>query len=96
MDYWDCKCKKKLIDPLIKKCIENDDQTKAVNITVGNENENNYECASWLVYIVLMIISFIISTGITVYLVYYNWYLIKNNIFCIKFNTRKNTEIWWV
>ena len=40
--------------------------------------------------------SFYNFTGITVYLVYYNWYLIKNNIFCIKFNTHKNTEIWQV
>ena len=30
--------------------------------------------------------------GITVYLVYYNWYLVKNNIFCIKFNTRKKKK----
>ena len=30
-----------------------------------------------------------ISTGNTVYLVYYNWSLIKNY-------ARKNTEIWWV
>ena len=52
------------------------------------------ECGSCMVYIVLMIVVIVISTGITVYLVYYNWYLIKNNIFCIKFNTRKNTEIW--
>ena len=43
-----------------------------------------------------MITAFTIFTGITVYLVYYNWYLIKNSIFCIKFNTRKNTEIWSV
>ena len=25
LDYSDCKCKRKLIDPLIEKCIENDD-----------------------------------------------------------------------
>ena len=36
-----------------------------------------------------MIVAFTISTEITVYLVYYNWFLIKNN-------THKNTEIWWV
>ena len=62
---------------------------KLANITF-TKNENNYEHNSCKVFIVLMII----FTGITVYLVYYNWYLIKNNIFCIKFNTHKNTEIW--
>ena len=47
LDYSDCKCKKKLIDPLIEECTENDGQTKIVNITV--ENENNYECTSSIV-----------------------------------------------
>ena len=32
-----------------------------------------------MVYIVLMIVVLVISTGITVYLVDYNWSLIKNN-----------------
>ena len=40
-----------------------------------------------------MIVVFRVLTGITAYLVDYNWCLIKNNTFCIKFNTRKNTEI---
>ena len=77
LDYSDCKCKKKLIDPLIEKCNENDDQTKIVNITV--ENENNYECASCIVYTVLVIVTFTIFTAVTVYLIYYNLYLINNN-----------------
>ena len=33
-----------------------------------------------IVYIVLMIVVIVIFTGITAYLVYYNWSLIKNNI----------------
>ena len=41
-----------------------------------------------------MIVVFTIFTGITVYLVYYNWSLIKNNASYIKFNTPKKTEIW--
>ena len=44
---------------------------KLTNITF-TENENNYECSSCMVYIVLMIVVIVISTGITVYLVYYN------------------------
>ena len=61
---------------------------KLVNITF-TENENDYECGSCNVYIVLMIVVIVISTGITVYLVYYNYYLIKNNI-------HKETLIWRV
>ena len=88
LDYSDCKCKKKLIDPLIEECTENDNETKIVNITVENEN------SSCKVYIVLMTVVFTIFTGITIYFVYYNWSLIKNNVSCIKFNTHKETEIW--
>ena len=43
-----------------------------------------------------MIVVFTIFTGITVYLVYYDWSLIKNNVSYIKYNTHKETEIWWV
>ena len=64
---------------------------KLVNITF-TENENNYECGSCIVYIVLMMIAFTIFTGITVYLVYYNWSLINENIHCIKFNNRKKNK----
>ena len=88
LDYSDCKCKRKLIDPLIEKFIENDDQTKIVNITVENEN------SSCKVYIVLMAVVFTIFTGITIYFVYYIWSLIKNNkVSCIKSNTHKETII---
>ena len=86
LDYSDCKCKKKLIDPLIEECTENDNETKIVNITVENEN------SSCKVYIVLMTVVFTIFTGITIYFVYYNWSFIKNNAFCIKFNTHKETK----
>ena len=35
---------------------------------------------------------FTIFTGITIYLVYYNWSLI-NNIYCIKFSTHRKNKI---
>ena len=69
---------KKLTDKLIDECIETIEETKLVNITF-TENENNYECGSCIVYIVLMIIAFTVFTGISVYLVYYKWYIINNN-----------------
>ena len=77
---------KKLADKLIDECTETIEETKLVNTTF-TENENNYECGSCIVYIVLMIVIIVISTEITVYLVYYNWSLIKNN-------THKETLIW--
>ena len=41
LDYLDCKCKKKIIDLIVEKCIEyDDDKTKLVNITViKNDNK---------------------------------------------------------
>ena len=92
LDYSDCKCKKKLIDPLIEECIENNDETKLVNVTLV-ENKNSYS-NSCKVCIVFMTVLFTIFTGVTIYFVYYNWSLIKNNISCIKFNTHKETLIW--
>ena len=88
LDYSDCKCKKKLIDPLIEECTENDNETKLVNTTVENEN------SSCKVYIVVMTVVFTIFTLIIIYFVYYNWSLIKNNISCTKFNADKETIIW--
>ena len=70
--------KKKLTDKLIDEYIETIEETKLVNITF-TEYKNNYEYGSCIVYIVLMIVAFTIFTAITVYLVYYNWYLINNN-----------------
>ena len=93
MDYKNCKCRKKLIDKLIDECTETIEEVKLAKITLAkNENENKYSFCT--VYIVLMIAIFTIFTGITIYFVYYNWSLIKNNVSCIKFGTHKETKIW--
>ena len=91
LDYSNCKCRKKLADKLIDECSETIEEVKLVKITPF-ENKNNYEYNSCKVYIALMIIVFTIFIGITVYLVYYNWSLINNNIYCIKFNNRKKNK----
>ena len=74
---------KKLTDKLIDDCTKTIEETKFVDITF-TENENN---------IVLMSIAFTVFTGITVYLVYCNWSLINDNIHCIKFNNYKKIKI---
>ena len=66
---------------MIKQIVtKNDNQTKIINKTAEN---------SWKVYIILTIVAFVSSTGITIYFVYYNWFLIKNKDFCTKYNTHK-------
>ena len=71
LDYSNCKCRKKLLDPLFEECNENIDEKELVNITV--ENENNRRGTSCDVYKVLFwifFIFFIINSGIIIYLVY--------------------------
>ena len=45
-------------------------------------------------YIVLTIVSIVISTVYTIYFVYNNWFLIKNKDIFTKYNTRRETLIW--
>ena len=84
---------KKLVDKLVDECTETVEEEKLAKITLA-ENESGDKYSSCTVYIALMIVVFTIFTGITTYFVYYNWSLIKNNISCIKFGTRKETKIW--
>ena len=66
---------------------------KLAKITLA-ENENSYKCTSCAVNIVLIIVVFTTFTGITTYVVYYNWSLNKNNVSFIKFGTHIETKIW--
>ena len=91
LDYKNCKYRKKPTDKLTDECTETIEEMKLANITF-TENENNYECGSCIFFIVLLIVAFTVFTGITVYLVYYNWSLIDNNIYCIKVNNRKKKQ----
>ena len=93
LDYKKCKCRKKLVDKLVDECTETTEEVKLAKITLP-ENENNYKCICCTVYIVLIIVAFTVFTEITTYFAYYNWSLIKNNVFSIKFDAQKETKIW--
>ena len=74
LDYSNCKCRKKLLNPLVEECTENIDGTKLVNITV--ENKNNSRGTSYDVYKALFgifFIFFIINSGIIIYFVYFKY-----------------------
>ena len=61
--------RKKLIDLLLEECTENVNETKLLNITA--ENKNNDRCRSYVVYKVLFRIFFVISCGTIIYIVYH-------------------------
>ena len=69
LDYSSCKCRKKLIDPLVEECTENINETKLIKVTVENENKDS--CPSYVVYKVLFIIFFMINIVIIIYFVYH-------------------------
>ena len=71
LDYENCKCRKKLVDKLVDECTETIEEVKLAQITLA-ENESENKFSSCTVYIILMIVVFIIFTGITTYFVYYN------------------------
>ena len=74
LDYSNCKCRKKIVDPLVQECTQNIEETKLVNITV--ENENKDRCSFSIVYKVLFwifFIFFIINSGIIIYFVYHKY-----------------------
>ena len=62
-----------------------DNKTKLVNKTVKN---------SCNVYIILTLISIVISTVYNIYFVYYNWFLIKDKNIFTKYSACKETIIW--
>ena len=69
LDYSDCRCRKKLVEPIIDDCTENIEEVRIVNITVENKN-SYYKLGSCKVHIVIMIVVFTIFTGITIRFIY--------------------------
>ena len=73
LDYSSCKCRKKLVDPLVEEFTENIEETKLVEKTL---DENKDRCNSYVIYKALFwtfFIFFLISIGISIYFVYRNY-----------------------
>ena len=87
-----CKCGKRLIDKLVEEGTENIDEVKTDGMALfGRGNECKSSCT---ICVVLIAIVFTICIEINIYFVYYkymnHWYL-KNDVSCIKFDTRTQT-----
>ena len=69
LNYSSCKCRKKLVDPLVEECTENINERKLIKVTV--ENKNKDRCRSYVVYKMLFAIFFTINIVIIIYFVYH-------------------------
>ena len=72
LDYKTCKCRKKLIHPLIEECTNIINETKIINEN-ENKNDNKDKYSFFVVYIVLFYIIFTINIGIGIYFVYHKY-----------------------
>ena len=93
LDYENCKCRKKLVAPLIEECTGTVEEVKLAKLTLA-ENENSCKCNSCPVYIVLSSIFFTINVGgIGAYFVSFHWYLEKD-VTRVDFDTRTQAKIY--
>ena len=68
LDYENCKCRKKLVDKLVKECTEDVDEVKIAGMTLF-EHENERVC-SYTICVVSAVIALTISIGIGSYFFY--------------------------
>ena len=55
LGYENCKCRKQLVDKLVKECSENIDENEMISVTL---NDYGSVCNSCAIYIVLFVIAF--------------------------------------
>ena len=94
LHYKNCKCRKKLVAPLIEECAKTVEVKIAKINLAKNENENSCKYSSCTVYIVLLLIFFTINvSGIVTYYVYSHWDLKKDDSH-VTFNTYNEKKIY--
>ena len=73
LDYENCKCRKRVVDKLVKQCIETIEEVKLAKLTHAKIKSES-KCSFCIVYIVLFWIFFTINVGaIAAYFVYYKY-----------------------
>ena len=91
LDYTNCKCRKRLIDTLVEKCIENINGRELIYNSTLNEYEQIFSFCK--LRIVLFVIGFLIIIDIGSTYFYVHWYL-KKDITRVKFNTKTQTTTY--
>ena len=101
MNYKNCKCRNKLVDKLVEECIENTDGNKilhnetlnAILLNMIPSNDYKKVCGSCTLYIALFAVFFITNICISSVIIYFYWYLKKDN-FSPNFNPSTQTTIY--
>ena len=94
-DYKNCKCRKRLINKVVKECSENIDENWMIyNSTLNAIQLNDY---SWTVHIVLLVIFFIMSISISSVFIHFHFYLkrryTETTIYWMQFHWRYKLEM---
>ena len=83
LDYKSCKCRKRAIDKLVEECSENIYENEMLcyeTLDIIPLNVYKKMCNSCMVYIVLIVAFLITDICICCVLIYFYWYLKKDNI----------------
>ena len=96
LDYENCKCRKKLVDKLVKECNENTDEKELHSNEMISVTLNNYKnvCRSCTIDIVLLVILFICLININCAFVYFYWNLKKDSAGITNINPSTETVIY--
>ena len=92
-EYKNCKCRNRLVDKLVERCIENIDGNKMLHNEISDICVYKKVCDSCTIYMVLFAIFFMTSIYISSVFIYFHWYL-KNDNFSAKFNPSTQTTIY--
>ena len=77
LDYENCKYREKLIDKISEECCEDIIWNEMIyNATLNDYGKVYNSCT---IHIVLLVIFFIINTGISTAFIYFHWYLKRSN-----------------
>ena len=80
LDYKNCKCRKKIIDKLVKEFSENICENETIDIIpLDTISLNVYKnvCNTCMIYLVLFVV--LLITSICCVLIYFHWYLKNDN-----------------
>ena len=73
LDYSSCKCRKKVIHPLVEECTENINETSLGKKTLDKSEDRCNSCGVHRALFWTFFIFLLISIGISIYFVYYDY-----------------------